>query len=225
MTDDLRENGDLDQRVRVLAQAYHEPPATPREAIWARIAARRAGVREDVAQQAEPGGEVRVLPIRRRMVGAIGWLTGIAAILTIGIGLGRLTRTGENVPAGFPVVADRDTAPPTMALQVATAQHLSRVEAFLTGFRSTGPDSLFAQQARDLLASTRLLLDTRVATDPRTLSLLQDLELILIQIVQLREAAGSDELELITDGLEQNQVLPRLRTEIPAGPSVAAGAS
>jgi len=29
---------------------------------------------------------------------------------------------------------------------------------------------------------------------------------------------------LITDGLEERQVLPRLRTEVPAGPPRAAGA-
>ncbi len=39
MTDDR-----FDERLRQAAQDYHRPPATPREELWQRIAAARAGV-------------------------------------------------------------------------------------------------------------------------------------------------------------------------------------
>jgi hypothetical protein len=113
----------------------------------------------------------------------------------------------------------RADEPPSAALQVATTQHLSRVETFLTGFRTTDTDSTFGGQARDLLTSTRLLLDNPSIHDARVRGLLQDLELILVQIVQSTASDRPSERQLITDGLQQRQVLPRLRSQIPAGQS------
>jgi len=223
MNDARREEHELDDRVRALARQYHQPPETPRDAMWARIAARRGGA-ESLRPPAETA-EVRVLPLRRRAMRMMAWVTGVAATLAVGIGIGRLSGAGGGESTGFPSLAGGAAATePSMALQVATSQHLSRAEAFLTGFRSQSPDSGFTGQARDLLTSTRLLLDTRVVRDARTQALLQDLELILVQIVQLRPGDRPAERELITDGLEQRQVLPRLRTEVPAGPPRAAGA-
>jgi hypothetical protein len=102
---------------------------------------------------------------------------------------------------------------------------LSQVETFLTSFRLGGSDSQFTGRARDLLTSTRLLLDSRVVEDPRTRALLEDLELILVQIARLGPAGRDQELDLITDGLEQRQVIPRLRTAGSAGLPRIAGAS
>jgi hypothetical protein len=62
------------------------------------------------------------------------------------------------------------------------------------------------------------MIDARVGSDAKLRSLLLDLEFILVQIVQLDESRRQEELELITDGLEQRHVLPRIRTAIPSGP-------
>ena len=51
----------------------------------------------------------------------------------------------------------------------------------------------------------------------RIRALLEDLELILVQVTTLDGSRSPEELDLITDGLEQREVLPRLRTVIPAG--------
>ena len=48
---------------------------------------------------------------------------------------------------------------------MAAVQHLSRVETFLTTLR-TSPSQQFSGQARELLTSTRLLLDAK-DMDPR----------------------------------------------------------
>jgi hypothetical protein len=71
--------------------------------------------------------------------------------------------------------------------------------------------------ARSLLADTRLLLDWPVERDPRMTVLLQELELLLAQIAQLGGAVPDGERSLIIEDLETNNVLPRLRSAIPAG--------
>jgi hypothetical protein len=102
---------------------------------------------------------------------------------------------------------------------MAAVQHLSRVETFLTTLR-TAPDQQFTGQARELLISTRLLLDAK-DMDPRLHKLMSDLEDILVQLVQYDANGTREDLDLITDGLEERQVLPRLHSAIPAGPARA----
>lgn len=192
----------LDARLRELARDYHEPPPPPREEMWAAIAARRAAP--------------RVL-VRRR---PWAWGLAAAAVLVVGIGLGRWSARGGPSP-DVPAVAD---APATAdaPLRVAATQYLTRTEALLTDVRSGSVpvDAQFLGSARDLLGMTRLLLDSPLAEDPQLRGLLEDLELVLAQVAQLEPAArGTDDLDLITDGLNQRGVLPRLRSAIPAGPA------
>src|SRR2546426_366180 len=106
--------------------------------------------------------------------------------------------------------------------RVAAAQYLTRTEALLTGFRSETrsgmPDAQFGRQARDLLGTTRLMLDSPAAQDARLKDLLEDLELVLAQIAQLPASNDRDDVQSINQGLEQRSVLLRLRTANPAGP-------
>jgi hypothetical protein len=192
----------LDPRVAASAREYHRPPATPREEMWAVIAAARA------RRRARP----RVLPLRRWRLGV-----GIAAVLTLGVALGRWSATRRAAPV--------DSAPATatdVAYQVAAAEVFSRTEVLLTSFRAraAAPDAQFMAAARDLLALTRLMRDApATAHDPTLRTLLEDLELVLAQIVQLDPAAPSPDAELITEGLEARGLLSRLRSAIPAGPA------
>jgi hypothetical protein len=84
-------------------------------------------------------------------------------------------------------------------------------------------DPQFVAAARDLLTTTRLMLDSPAANDPRLQPLLEDLELVLAQITQLPAERGrKNEMDLINQGLNQRSVLTRLRTAspaIPAGPA------
>lgn len=111
----------------------------------------------------------------------------------------------------------------------AAVAHLSRAEALLTSFRAPaageggtrtpevgGTAGGMSAWARDLLADTRLLLDSPAATDARRRQLLQDLELVLAQIVQLPAEASADR-GLVQRSIEQGAVLSRLRSSIPAG--------
>ncbi len=194
----------FEQLLRDAARDYHRPPDTPREAMWRRIEAARAARR-------------RVIVLRPW----VRWGAGLAAVLAVGIALGRWTAGaggagGRGRGAGG---ADRVSA---LAYRVAAAQHLTRTEALLTGFRAEAragePTVQFTAQARDLLITTRLMLDSPAADDPRLKSLLEDLELVLAQIAQLPASGAREDVQLINQGLDQRSVLLRLRTAIPAGP-------
>jgi hypothetical protein len=208
----------IDDLLRESARDYNEPPETPREEMWQRIVAER---------QAQPKG---ILPFRRFSTGrTFRFAAGIAAILTIGIGLGRLTvKTPPLAVAPIPAPSAAEPRVSAVAYHLATTEHLSQSEAFLTLFRASvrggGNEHLASATARQLLATNRLLLDSPAASDARTRLLLQDLELVLAEIAQLSPQPRSRDLQLITEGLEQGSVLPRLRTAVPAGTSTTQGA-
>jgi len=197
MTDDR-----FEERLREAAQDYHRPPATPREELWRRIAAARAERR-------------RVIVLRP----ALRWGAAIAAVLALGVAIGRWSATGSPTSSGVPGTGERTSA---FVYQLAAAQYLSRTEALLTGFRTEihggAPTAQFSVQARDLLCTTRLMLDSPAARDVRLKSLLEDLELVLAQIAQLPSSGDREDVQSINQGLDQRSVLLRLRTADPAGP-------
>lgn len=192
------------EHLRDAAREYHTPPATPRAEMWAVISARRA--------------EQRTRTVRPWM----RWGVGIAAVLLLGIAIGRLT-----VPARgrAPLGAVAEAGNGDGGYRTAATQYLSRTEAFLTGFRAdagTGQlESGFGASARELLTATRLLLDSPAGHDARLRALLEDLELVLAQIARYE---SGDDVQFIDQGLDQRGVLLRLRAEIPAGPAAAQGA-
>jgi hypothetical protein len=204
MTDDQ-----LDERIRGAAREYNAPPETPREEMWARIAKARRG------RVPEP----RVIPLRRWR-----WrwarLAAAAAILAVGVGIGRVSVAPE--PSVWEVPSAKGAA-----YRLAAQEHLGQSEAFLTLFRASlrqpGDHRLAAASARQLLSTNRLLLDSPAAVDPRTRLLLEDLELVLAEIAQLSPSSRAEDLELIREGIEQGDVMPRLRTAVPAGSASTQG--
>jgi len=188
---------------------YHAPRTPPREEMWARIEAARR--------------DKHVIELRPWMK----WAVAAAAVLILGIGIGRWTAHqagGGNAGNSVATTDSAQLSQPDVAYQVAATQYLSRTEAFLTSFRADlGTNSAanrvrLAQQARDLLTTTRLMLDSPAGNDQRLRSLLEDLELVLVQISQLGTAQNGHDTDLITQGMNQSNVLPKLRSAIPAGP-------
>lgn len=119
-------------------------------------------------------------------------------------------------------VAPSGNSGSSSAYQLTAVKHLSEAEALLTSFRtrSTTDQQMDAQLgtwARELLNKTRLLMDSPVASDPQRRPLLEDLELVLVQIVQLSPGSTPQDREMIEKTLQQDQVMTRLRTAIPAG--------
>ena len=92
----------MDETIRDLARDYDSPPPTPRDEMWAAIQAARE---DDV-----------VFPISRWQRvdrGKFAWAVGIAAVLMVGIGLGRLSVRPQ--PAAAPVAAIEETMPAPLA--------------------------------------------------------------------------------------------------------------
>jgi hypothetical protein len=106
--------------------------------------------------------------------------------------------------------------------RLAALEHLVKTEVLLTSFqvdaRAGRVDYGLEPWARELLSTTRLLLDSPAATEPRLEGLLRDLELVLVQIAQYPESRGPGELELIDQALLDNDVITRLRLAVPSGP-------
>jgi hypothetical protein len=194
----------LDDRIRELAREVNVPPPTPREEMWQAISARR-------------GARPRRAP-RPRWV---PWAAAAAAVLAIGIGIGRLSVPASNHsgPAATNVAEARRVNP--TAYRLAAEEHLAQSEAFLTLFRASlqrpGDHRLASATARQLLAGNRLLLDSPAARDEATRRLLEDLELVLAEIAQLSPGSPVQDLDLIRDGIERGDVLSRLRQAVPAG--------
>lgn len=196
------------------SQGYNAPPPAPRAEMWERIRAERAR-------------PVAVTPLKRPTVRV---LLALAAILILGVAIGRftapsvvptavpgtVTAASGNTPAGVDTRKERGE----LASKLATTDHLTQVETFLTEFNSQPVSPEFSVQAKDLLSTTRLLLDSKRVADPRTRKLLEDLELILVQIATLDPKDRGADLNSIADGLAQNQLRTRLRNAIPAGPAI-----
>ena len=148
----------------------------------------------------------------------------VAAVLALGVAIGRFTApviTSTPAPtttAATPEVESKDQS--TVATRLATTDHLSQVETFLTEFGTEKASPEFTDHARNLLGTTRLLLDSKRVTDPRTRKLLEDLELVLVQIATMNPTDRAEDLNSIADGLAQNQLRTRLRNAIPAGPAI-----
>jgi hypothetical protein len=269
----------FDEVLRETARSYNEPPPTPRDEMWERIAAVRQAERQRKG--------ATVVPMRR-----FPWWLGMAATLLLGVAIGRSvlqpggaggadTSNSAAQPAAAAVSIDPEATPPANGVdalaaergagsaaeltKVATSERsprtsprsatatrrateesvgasrsapatrsdlsglyrhvayetLGQAEAVLALYREDGrPESRerVALWARDVLSSTRLLLDSPASEDAALSALLKDLEIVLARLAAF---AGDDDQqndrELIDDAIRQRDVIPRLRTVLPAG--------
>jgi hypothetical protein len=192
------------------ADEYHRPPAdVPREAMWDAITR---------ARQARPA------PTSHRVtLAGSRWALALAASLLIsaGIGFGYWMRGPSAAPA--PVVASAPLADSVIrntTYDVASVAHLTAVESMLTSFRAaqrSEDEPVLQRLARDLLATTRLLMDSPAGDDAARRQLLADLEYVLAQIVLLDPDAPAEDRVQLDRAIAREQVLTRIRSSIPAG--------
>jgi hypothetical protein len=180
------------------------PPEPDYQAMWGRIEREAfAGVR---LEQRTPSWRVFSL--------------GIAAALMMGIGLGRFSMnetTSGPATVSSAIVTDTATSAANAYDKVAS-ELLGRTVVLLTSLpadnRNVGAGEQFSNQATELLTSTRLLLDSPAASDARFKDLLEDLELVLAQIAMLQSGRTRQDIDLITDALEERDVVPRIRSAV-----------
>lgn len=209
---------DLDELIDTVATEVRRPPETPRERMWARI---------DAARVDRRGRRGRVLegPWRRYARSRLWWPAAAAALLVLGIGLGRWLPQSTPMPIGETMAVADDPLDDPLFAHMAVAV-LERAEILLTDFRVAQPlaaeeaaaaDATLANWASGLLLDTRLLLDSRLGEDPRLRSLLADLEYTLAQMAQLDGPDSAQNRDWIEDGLEHRATLERLRTVVQPG--------
>lgn len=205
----------IDAQLRALA-AQSLPPdrPVPTDAMWAAIQARRAPV---VVESAAPP---------RRIQRFWPQLATLAATLVVGVAIGRATDFWRGdvtaVAAGDGAVPQGDAAnPPSSALPLMLAQltteHMARSEALLVTAKqdlsgaSVASNTMVSDWARELLSTTRLLLDTEQITDPQTRRLLQDLELTLALILQAQASGRATDVQAVRQELSTSDLLLRVR--------------
>lgn len=200
----------FDEVLRDLPRSYNPPPPPPLDEMWPVI--------EDAHFDAP-------LPITRTRPFSAGasWLAAAAA-LVIGIGIGHYVPLGARGNAAFPApVASNASPAETSAVADAyrdqTNHYLGQAAALLISLppkEANGrTDSTFASKATDLLVTTRLLIDSPAATqDPKLRSLLEDLELVLVQVARLRVEKNRGDLDLIHQAVEQGDVISRLNSAV-----------
>jgi hypothetical protein len=182
------------------ARGYHAPGAAARDEMWKAIVAEREQRR-----------------VARRGRQRLRWGLALAATLVLGIGIGRMVSPGGPFRTAPAATAPAGTS---TAYRVAAGQYLTHTEVLLTDFRDESRrgrlDPEFLASARDLLTTTRLMLDSPAADDQHLAALLQDIELVLAQISQLQAEPGQrGELDLIDQSITQSTMLTRLRAATP----------
>jgi hypothetical protein len=225
----------FDAWLRAAAASLNAPGPAPAEEMWSAITAAQATAR--AADESRISG---VRPLRRHR-----WLmpVTIAATLLLGIALDRLvlTRSAPTVAQGSARVAPNsdpaairvDSSARTDLYRLAAVQTLGQAEALLTAYRAGGagaPNDPGARQlgmwAREVLGSTRLLIDSPAGGDAQLRPLLNDIELVLVQIVRLSGTPlDSADRAIIDRAMRDHDLLPRIRTAVPAGTTDAAIAS
>jgi hypothetical protein len=203
----------FDEVLHDLPQSFNTPPEPPLDEMWSVI--------ED-AHFNSPAST----PRPRGMLARAPWLAAAAA-LVIGVGIGHYLPLGKPVAntasnsasaqsQGLPPGAD--TSAVADAYRDQTSRYLGQAAALLISLpakdASGKTDASFAGKAADLLVTTRLLMDSPAAQDPKLRSLLEDLELVLVQIARLRSERNKGDLDLIHQAVEQGDVLSRLNSAV-----------
>lgn len=192
-----------------LRDDWRVAPEPPLDAMWQEIEARAFSPAEGRTAPSRS-------PLRR-------WLA-LAAMLVTGFGLGQLApRVGGGAAPTDTLAGIRADSINRLGTLASADQpfvgiasgYLDQVTALLVTLANETeqgrPLDNSRAQARDLLATTRLLLDSPGQIDHPVAGLLDDLELVLVQIARLPNRPSAPDVYLIDQTLDQRDVLPRLR--------------
>ncbi len=209
------------------AAAYHAPPdAVPRDAMWQAIQARRTrgstrslaplpvvAAAPPVSVSHTTRGALRRLP---RWVAATG--AAVAAAVAVAIVMPRVVATPVTAVATL-----ADSTAGSVAWRVASAEHFGMAESMLTTLSYPSQaqgDAQLSAWSRDLLESTRLLMDSPAGRDPKRRLLLMELELVLVQLVESGPTMRAEDRSVMDDLMSRSALLlTRIRTTVPASVS------
>ena len=192
---------DFETLIRDTAARYRVPPPPPLDRMWDAIEAR-----------AFPPLVLR--PRRRRWLRPLAFAATLLLGVSLGFGGARLVPPATPPATEPPVqLAAGEAVEPSPFVGVAS-DYLQQTTALLVTMSDDSLATLLpatVARARDLLSTTRLLLDAGVESAALR-ELLQDLELVLAQVVRVPQspAAGDDGAHFVTEAVAQRDVLPRL---------------
>lgn len=187
---------DFDRQLEELREDYNVPAEPPVDLMWARIQERR-GAR------------------RRRPVRWMVWSGAVAAILVLGIGIGRFSAPESGTPTPIGVVSVPASIEPTGMMRVAADAFLRRSEVLLTEAASADTtDAELRAWASRMLGQTRLFQDTDLGDDPELAMLLLDLEFVFARIAQ--SSGDAAEGRRIARHLSEDDLMLRVQSTRPA---------
>ncbi len=201
----------FDSWLRNAASTFNTPPVPDVDGMWANI------------EQHLPSGVVAERP--KAPWWATQWLRA-AALLTIGVGLGRVSVVRSTALTAHATTVQVATAGPATADEAsrlsslsgpATDEYLGQTVALLASLQNDATNSRndgLAARASALLSTTRFLLDAPAGDDPRVRALLEDLELVLVQVVQMPATRSATDVDHIHQAMTERDVMPRLRTAV-----------
>ena len=205
------------------AASYHAPPdIVPREAMWDAILARRGKIANVAAADAPAivaETPVTVMRMTRSALRRIPrWIAAAsaAAVVLIAINVTRPT----SIPMS-PATTLIDSVANSVAWQTASTEHFGMAESMLTMLPNSSTqngDAQITAWSRDLLESTRLLIDSPAGRNPKRRALLMELELVLVQLVESGPTMRTEDRTMMDELLSRAALLlTRIRTTIPAG--------
>lgn len=196
----------LDKLLDDVRTTYRVPPEPAVDAMWRAVEAEafEPHIRRDTGLRP---GSWRVAAMLA------------AASLVIGVFAGRWSAAPQLSGGSLASVAGQPSATPVnMPYQRATEEVLGGAAMLFAAMRTNNARGVVAgqytAQALRLLGSTRLLLDSPAAADPRMQNLLLDLELTLAQIARLQTSRGDSELTLINNAVAERDMVPRIRSAV-----------
>jgi hypothetical protein len=205
----------------------HDPTSdTPELEPWMLDLAKAAV--DDLDASVEVPREMMWKRIEKQRAPRAAWrwrqVAGIAAVLVGGVAIGRYVVPSPTTPSVAvdtlaPNATDGASLMGNDPSRVAMQEHLAHTVALLAAVNDGSsehkatPD--IGPQARDLLTTTRLLLDQPQLRDSTTRRLLQDLELVLVQVVQARGSAPETQ-RAPRETLKETNLLTRVRAVVTA---------
>jgi hypothetical protein len=202
----------FDKIINSAADQYNVPPVNPPlDEMWAAIETEAFGQRLQAAP-AKP----RVSLVNNP------WLR-MAAVLVLGVAIGRVSQRATPVPAVETPAAAATVADATDSYQLSTERYLGQVVTLMVSLpnqlQSGKTDSAFVTKASESLTTLRLLMDSPAASNPRLRALFEDLELVLVQVVQMPATGNATDKKLIRQAMRERDVMPRLFDAVAETPN------
>ncbi len=203
----------FDKIIDSAADHYNVPPVNPPfDQMWTAIESEAFG----------PRFEAQIAPARRSLANN-PWLR-MAAVLVLGVAIGRFTTMSQTPEPEVPSTAAATPAPGSEAsYQLSAERYLGNAVTLVAGLprqlQSGRIDSAYVEKASESLANLRLLMDSPAASNPRLRALLEDLELVLVQVVQMPSEGSRTDARLIRQAMQERDVMPRLVDAVAETPN------